>query len=353
MNRLLVFIVLSFLISSSSFSQGFYVKDGVATVRGSSYFILHDTHLESDGEFRSKDLSQVILRWQMIEGAVGGNVSFQNLILDGSGFFESDLTVLGDISFRSGVLDVGTYNLSLSGVLLNEREDSYIFSSSTGRIFYEGPVSSNVNVSPGNLGLSFLPIEDVSQVSISRGNMELYSEGNRSVLRNYEVSPHLAISTLSFNYFDHEENGLSSSGFAVWNNMGSYWQGLKRISNSDGLLLSEGGSSIGEVTIYSTSVNSEVVFPTGFTPNDDGVNDIYVIGGALSYPNSRFVVFDSSGNILYDATPYQNNWDGRTGQGVDLQGEELLEDGTYFYIFYKDVSNSSDIDKGFIELKTQ
>ncbi|QZT37974.1 gliding motility-associated C-terminal domain-containing protein [Halosquirtibacter xylanolyticus] len=346
-------IGLLFLYSLDTFSQGFYVKEGVATVGGSSYFILHDTHLESDGEFRSKDLSQVILRWQMIEGVVVGNVGFQNLILDGSGFFESDLTVLGDIRFRSGILDIGTYNLSLGGILLNEREDSYIFSSSTGRIYFEGAVSSSVRLDPGNLGLDFTPTESVSQVSISRGNMELYSEGNRSVLRNYQVSPALAMSTLSFKYFDHEENGLDANGFAVWNNKGSYWQGLKRISSSDGLLLSEGGSSIGEVTIYSTSVNSEVVFPSGFTPNGDGVNDYYVIGGALSYPNSRLVVFDSSGNILYDVSPYQNDWDGRTGQGVDLEGDQLLEDGTYFYIFYKDATQSNDVDKGFIELKTQ
>ena len=60
----------------------------------------------------------------------------------------------------------------------------------------------------------------------------------------------------------------------------------------------------------------EVVLPNAISPNSDGINDTWV----LPYENANVVIFDRYNTIVFNANPYQNNW--------NAQG---LPDGTYFY----------------------
>jgi gliding motility-associated-like protein len=68
-----------------------------------------------------------------------------------------------------------------------------------------------------------------------------------------------------------------------------------------------------------------VSVPSAFSPNGDGVNDIWVINGILSYPGSILEIFNRWGEKVFEAAGYQNNWNG-TFNG------KRLPDGTYFYI---------------------
>lgn len=74
----------------------------------------------------------------------------------------------------------------------------------------------------------------------------------------------------------------------------------------------------------------EVRVYNGFSPNDDGVNDMFRIGGIESFPNCEVKVFNSWGNLVYQnekGEGYDNNngWDG-TWNG------KHLPDGNYFYL---------------------
>lgn len=71
---------------------------------------------------------------------------------------------------------------------------------------------------------------------------------------------------------------------------------------------------------------SDLVMPTGFTPNGDGSNDAYVIQGLDGHPENRLVVFNRWGNVVYERVNYRNDW-----RGENLRGE-LLPEGTYFVI---------------------
>ena len=62
-------------------------------------------------------------------------------------------------------------------------------------------------------------------------------------------------------------------------------------------------------------------FPGAFTPNEDGVNDNFVIKNLEKYPDSQLQIFNRWGNVVYQATGYRNDWDGRNAP-----------DGTYYYI---------------------
>jgi gliding motility-associated-like protein len=83
--------------------------------------------------------------------------------------------------------------------------------------------------------------------------------------------------------------------------------------------------------------------PNVFSPNDDGINDYFIISsnGVSVY---NFQVFSRSGIRVYQAEAPLIMWDGR-----NQSGQELLP-GTYFYII-KPVQGTGRFEKtGFIEL---
>ncbi len=63
----------------------------------------------------------------------------------------------------------------------------------------------------------------------------------------------------------------------------------------------------------------------GFSPNNDGKNDIFVVDGIEDYPNTLVQVYNRWGNQVYNNPDYHNDWDG-TFFG------QPLPDGTYFYV---------------------
>ncbi len=71
-------------------------------------------------------------------------------------------------------------------------------------------------------------------------------------------------------------------------------------------------------------VNDSLTFPNVITPNGDGINDKLVIKGldGGAYPNSKMVIFNRWGKIVYESNNYQNDFDGNG-----------LAAGVYYYIF--------------------
>ncbi len=96
---------------------------------------------------------------------------------------------------------------------------------------------------------------------------------------------------------------------------------------------------------------ADVVIPEGFSPNNDGINDYFVIEGAEFFPENNLLIINRWGNKVYEADSYKNNWDGTNTFGLTIGGKELPE-GTYFYIFtFDDKEGNSEIRKGYIYLK--
>ena len=93
-----------------------------------------------------------------------------------------------------------------------------------------------------------------------------------------------------------------------------------------------------EVTIIRT-----ILPPQAFSPNGDGINDIFRIKGLEDYPDNRIEIINRWGNIIYIKAPYLNEWDGKTTAGKDLP------EGTYFYII--DLNDGTKPQKGYIYLK--
>lgn len=65
--------------------------------------------------------------------------------------------------------------------------------------------------------------------------------------------------------------------------------------------------------------------PTGFTPDGDGINDVWEIGNIAFYENIRVEVFNRYGASLFAADNYQQPWDG-------AYENRILPAGTYYYL---------------------
>lgn len=73
--------------------------------------------------------------------------------------------------------------------------------------------------------------------------------------------------------------------------------------------------------VENTLTESKLVFPNVFTPNGDGANDYFVIKNLETLAQQKLVVVNASGQKVFEANNYQNNWDASN-----------VPDGAYFYM---------------------
>lgn len=93
--------------------------------------------------------------------------------------------------------------------------------------------------------------------------------------------------------------------------------------------------------------NAACMAPSIITPNEDGMNDAFVVpclaevgtDGMPGFPDNVLKIYNQWGDQVYHAEPYNNDWRG-TFNGDDLPA------GTYFYII--DLGNGEDAMSGYL-----
>jgi gliding motility-associated-like protein len=113
------------------------------------------------------------------------------------------------------------------------------------------------------------------------------------------------------------------------------------------LIVSANGCFSAPAMVNVTVLDCGLYIPEGFSPNADGINDLFVIRGILYYPKNKINIYNRWGEKVYEASPYQNQWDGNSELGLQI-GEGGLPVGTYFYIL--DPGDGTDVYKGYIYL---
>ena len=85
----------------------------------------------------------------------------------------------------------------------------------------------------------------------------------------------------------------------------------------------------------------EIVIPTGFSPNGDGINDYWQIVGIDNYPKNTITIFNRLGIKVFSSSNYKNDWNG-------FFNGKVVPDGTYFYELNLGGNN---IKKGYVYIK--
>jgi gliding motility-associated-like protein/uncharacterized repeat protein (TIGR01451 family) len=147
------------------------------------------------------------------------------------------------------------------------------------------------------------------------------------------------------NGYTYVSSSISTGTFdattGIWN-IGNLTQGKSEIMTIT-VLVNRAGDYTNTViitgnesdTLIENNVSSsnpaptDFLIPEGFSPNGDGINDLFVIRGILNYSNNSFEIFNRWGEKIYSSAPYKNTWDGNTSK-TSVGGNELPS-GLYFY----------------------
>ena len=84
----------------------------------------------------------------------------------------------------------------------------------------------------------------------------------------------------------------------------------------------------------------------GFSPNGDGINDVWTIEKILAYPNNVVKVFNRSGKLVFEQRGYQNDWNGESNQLSGNSNGYKLPVGAY--IFMLDLGDGNAFVRGWL-----
>lgn len=99
------------------------------------------------------------------------------------------------------------------------------------------------------------------------------------------------------------------------------------------------GCSVSDTLVVHT-VNCDDPLPNFITPNGDGNNDYFFLDDALSQQHNTLLIVNRYGNVVYEASPYQNEFGGAN-----------LTEGVYFYYYYPNGKQQPEnVRQGFLHL---
>jgi gliding motility-associated-like protein len=87
------------------------------------------------------------------------------------------------------------------------------------------------------------------------------------------------------------------------------------------------------------ALSSKLRIPNYITPNDDGINDHFVIDNLSLYPDNVLIIWNRAGKQIFSASHYQNNWNAQN-----------LPSGTYMYKLLLKTEDESEVKAGIIEV---
>ncbi|MCF8298470.1 MAG: gliding motility-associated C-terminal domain-containing protein [Saprospiraceae bacterium] len=101
-----------------------------------------------------------------------------------------------------------------------------------------------------------------------------------------------------------------------------------------GLLLLSFNYAIGQNPNPADTVKNNLIVPKVFTPNGDGVNDVFLIQ-SLDYSalkDFKIIIYNRWGNLVFESDDIKKAWDGK-------EGKNDLDEGVYVYSFSVKIYN--------------
>ncbi|WP_299517894.1 gliding motility-associated C-terminal domain-containing protein, partial [uncultured Flavobacterium sp.] len=185
-------------------------------------------------------------------------------------------------------------------------------------------INSNIGNACGTPGHTFnsvtLTIENVETPELIEGGNSFCEDVNATIanLSNNIDSDQTII------WYDAPLNGNAYSDSTVLVDGQVYYASIQSSSGC--------GSTLRLAVTVSIRDCTDIIIPDGFSPNDDGINDFFVIKNIrILYPNFDLEIFNRYGNILYKGNAASQDWDGTSDKGIQIGGNKLPA-GVYFFI---------------------
>ncbi|GGF21439.1 hypothetical protein GCM10011518_33290 [Flavobacterium limi] len=99
------------------------------------------------------------------------------------------------------------------------------------------------------------------------------------------------------------------------------------------LFTNKEGCEVYDTVIISVEPKEKDETRYGFSPNNDGINDFWLIDGIAKYPKNEVYIYNSWGDLIFQTTGYNNTtnvFSGLANKKRNLGADELPE-GTYFF----------------------
>lgn len=137
-----------------------------------------------------------------------------------------------------------------------------------------------------------------------------------------------------------------------WNSVSGRWErqvgGQDMDSGKVTALVSKSGTYTLARVKVSEQFPKDITIYNGMSPNNDGINDIFVIGNISKYPRNWVEIYNRWGAKVYQTEGYgQNgNWFSGISEGdITINRGEKLPSGTYFYIIKLKATHGNTVDK--------
>jgi gliding motility-associated-like protein len=222
----------------------------------------------------------------------------------------------------------------------------------------------NITLDATNIFSTYLWSTSATTPTINVGQTNLYWVNVTSCGITYTDSISVFIDTFSLYVVSLVPNdcGSSNGGLTVGTNSiyPSTYLWTSGISGtnpvltniSDGVYIVEATDSVGckkTLNIPVVCTTPTIVITQLVTPNADGKNDTWIIQGINNFPQAKVIVYNRWGNEVYNSSPYNNDWDGKSNSGISL-GNDYLPAGTYYYVV--DVyGDGTDVKSGYLEFQ--
>lgn len=148
------------------------------------------------------------------------------------------------------------------------------------------------------------------------------------VVAAFNFSPNGGFGSGPVVFADQSQNA-NGWDWTFGDNNGSHLQNPTHIYNVAGnyhiVLVATSPEGCKDTADASIGITDGIKIPNIFTPNDDGVNDLFVVS-ISGYENYRCSIFNRWGNLMFETEAPQISWDGTTAAGT------LVPTGTYFCV---------------------
>jgi hypothetical protein len=269
--------------------------------------------------------------------ALNNTINLNNIKVIGNfQLLDIDTLRVENITFGDkGILDIGETNVTLQGNISGEKEKSYLTSTSDGKLIKKVNINAFQNNILGGIGLEITPTEyiDGDELTIIRTHTPVDYKNNIGAKAVYSFEHQLDLDRVNCYYHKGILNNIESP--VIYSYSDNEWiinvdyqqnSNLQRIT-------AKGYPKTQEITI--------ITFPELDYPKiislSSGKTDFIIIGNE-KYNNSRLVILNRNGQVIYDKMQYRNDFD-----------TSILSTDTYYFMYYT-IGTAKPIKKSYFEI---